>query len=92
MKSNKFIAILCAISMLFSLTSCSNKQNEENKFSSEITGSSTEIIQKEESEHKENSFTEEEKTPTLTPMPTKEAITENLNNSPNFIYFLFAIW
>ena len=60
MKSNKFIAILCAISMLFSLTSCSNKQNEENKFSSEITGSSTEIIQKEESEHKENSFTEED--------------------------------
>ena len=81
MRLNKFIAILCATLMLFSFTSCGNKQNEENKSSSEVTGSYAEIIPKEESEHKENSFTEEETIPTLTPTPTKEVITENMNNS-----------
>lgn len=59
MKSNKIFTLLCAVIMLVSFTACDSKKSDEEKFSSKVTSSSSEITEKAKPESKTGTSKEE---------------------------------
>lgn len=59
MKSNKIFTLLCAVIMLVSFTACDSKKSDEEKFSSKVTNSSSEITEKAKPESKTGTSKEE---------------------------------